>query len=217
MKALWTEPRVNFGGRSWQLKDPAMSLSHSRSRIRRSGSAPAIPMRCDARSGTATASSEPGRPRRNSSPSRCRSYGRHSPRRGATPLASRSASASTSPSTMTPSARAGESASRCNLLPVLRVERPGGSRGLRAARRLRARSARRRRGGRGADPAQPGLRRGRADGAPGGRGGAQALVMLLEETFRSDPTHKTPHSSVQLRVACRKRDKRRQSGRRGQR
>jgi alkanesulfonate monooxygenase SsuD/methylene tetrahydromethanopterin reductase-like flavin-dependent oxidoreductase (luciferase family) len=62
MKALWTEPRVNFGGRSWQLKDPAMSLSHSRSRIRRSGSAPAISMRCDARSGTATASSEPGRP-----------------------------------------------------------------------------------------------------------------------------------------------------------
>jgi hypothetical protein len=64
-------------------------------------------------------------------------------------------------------------------------------------------------------------RRGRADGAPDGRSGAEALVMRLGETFGAvvegwTATRRTSHSGVQLSVACRKKDKGRQSGRPGQ-
>src|SRR2546425_6627987 len=114
MKALWTEPRVNFDGRFWQLKDAGMEPKPFQKRIPRSGSAPAIPMRCGAPPDMATASSVRGRPRRNSSPSRCRSCGRRSPRRGATRRRLGSATASTSPSPREPTPRAPDSASAPN-------------------------------------------------------------------------------------------------------
>ena len=63
MRALWTEPTVNFGGGSGSSTAPPWSPSRSRSPARGSGSAAATRRRCGARSGTGTASSAPGRTR----------------------------------------------------------------------------------------------------------------------------------------------------------
>ena len=114
MKALWTEPRVNFDGRFWQLKDAAMEpkpFQKPHPPIWFGASHPDALRRAvkhgngffGAGSSTTKQFAEQGR-----------SYGRRSPRRGATRRPSRSASAFTLPSTTTPSARAGESASRCS-------------------------------------------------------------------------------------------------------
>jgi len=114
MKTLWTEPRVNFDGRFWQLKDAAMEpkpFQKPHPPIWFGASHPDALRRAvkhgngffGAGSSTTKQFAEQGR-----------SYGRRSPRRGATRRPSRSASAFTLPSTTTPSARAGESASRCS-------------------------------------------------------------------------------------------------------
>ena len=70
MKALWTEPRVNFDGEFWQLRDAAMEPKPFQKLFPRCGSAGTVRSRCGARCGSATASSVPGpRPPR-SSPTR---------------------------------------------------------------------------------------------------------------------------------------------------
>ena len=122
MKALLTESRINFDGRFWQLKDAAMGREPFQSPIPRSGSAPVIRMRCSAPPGTATDSSVPDRPRRHSSPRRCRSCGRRSLTEGGTPAPSGSPSASILASTMARNAPASESPRRCTILFVLRVD-----------------------------------------------------------------------------------------------
>ena len=106
MKALWTEPTITFDGRFWQLDgddDGAQAVPEAASagvvRWQRPDRV------CGGPSGTATASSAPGRRRQRRSPNRCRPCGTSWTARSAIRAASGSPSGSTSWWTTMPSGR----------------------------------------------------------------------------------------------------------------
>ena len=102
MKACWTEPRITFSGRFWQLDDAAMEpkpFQKPHPPLWIGGNHPAAVRRAVRYGDDFFGAGRTRQPR--SSPSRCGSFGRHRLSQNKSPATSRSPNASTLPSTTT--------------------------------------------------------------------------------------------------------------------
>ena len=187
MRALWTEPTVNFEGRFWQLNGAAMEpkpFQKPGPPVWFGGSHPAALGRAvrhgDGFFGAGSNSTEQFAKQVQIVRAELADQGRDP---ATFPIAKRVYIAVDDDAER---ARERMRAALDRLYGFFRPRRHDAGLGVGNAGRLRTGSAGRRRRGRGADPAQPAVRRPGADGTPGSGGSAAAIVMRSRGTHTGD-------------------------------